>query len=176
MDLKCPDSGECENNLWSNLALLKPSDQIKFVIASRRDFDWTADAIRLLLRTTHNLAEGAGAAGLAGLRELRAELGGKAVAVILSGSNIDEVTLRRIVTGIPARHPIRCRVDDLHGHPCKAARGIRQADSARACEPSLRCLSAWHASAPQGDGSPRPARSRCVLDATRARGAMESGR
>ena len=29
MDLKCPDSGECENNLWSNLDLLKPSDQIK---------------------------------------------------------------------------------------------------------------------------------------------------
>ena len=46
MDLKCPDSGECENNLWSNLGLLKPSDQIKFVIASRRDFDWTVDAIR----------------------------------------------------------------------------------------------------------------------------------
>ena len=46
MDLKCPDSGECENNLWSNLALLKPIDQIKFVIASRRDFDWMAQAIR----------------------------------------------------------------------------------------------------------------------------------
>jgi 7-carboxy-7-deazaguanine synthase len=46
MDLKCPDSGECENNLWSNLALLKPSDQVKFVIASRRDFDWTAEVIR----------------------------------------------------------------------------------------------------------------------------------
>src|SRR5437764_1437033 len=46
MDLKCPDSGECENNLWSNLDLLKPSDQVKFVIASRRDFDWTAEVIR----------------------------------------------------------------------------------------------------------------------------------
>jgi 7-carboxy-7-deazaguanine synthase len=46
MDLKCPDSGECENNLWPNLALLKPFDQIKFVVASRRDFDWTAEAIR----------------------------------------------------------------------------------------------------------------------------------
>jgi 7-carboxy-7-deazaguanine synthase len=46
MDLKCPDSGECENNLWSNLAHLKPSDQIKFVIASRRDFDWTVEVIR----------------------------------------------------------------------------------------------------------------------------------
>ena len=46
MDLKCPDSGECENNLWANLDPLKPSDQIKFVIASRRDFDWTAEVIR----------------------------------------------------------------------------------------------------------------------------------
>ncbi len=45
MDLKCPDSGEMENNLWSNLDLLKPTDQIKFVIASRSDFDWTIDVI-----------------------------------------------------------------------------------------------------------------------------------
>ena len=45
MDLKCPDSGECLNNLWTNLDLLKPSDEIKFVIASRRDFDWTVETI-----------------------------------------------------------------------------------------------------------------------------------
>jgi 7-carboxy-7-deazaguanine synthase len=46
MDLKCPDSGECEGNLWSNLDLLKPTDQIKFVMASRLDFDWTVEIIR----------------------------------------------------------------------------------------------------------------------------------
>ena len=46
MDLKCPDSGECTGNRWSNLQLLKHSDEIKFVLASRRDFDWAADAIR----------------------------------------------------------------------------------------------------------------------------------
>jgi len=46
MDLKCPDSGECENNLWANVDSLKPSDQIKFVIASKRDFDWTEETIR----------------------------------------------------------------------------------------------------------------------------------
>jgi 7-carboxy-7-deazaguanine synthase len=45
MDLKCPDSGECENNYWPNLDRLKASDEIKFVIASRRDFDWAADTI-----------------------------------------------------------------------------------------------------------------------------------
>ena len=46
MDLKCPDSGECERNRWENLGHLKPTDQIKFVIASRRDFDWTAETVR----------------------------------------------------------------------------------------------------------------------------------
>src|SRR5215218_6506868 len=30
LDLKCPDSGESHRNLWSNLEVLKPSDQIKF--------------------------------------------------------------------------------------------------------------------------------------------------
>jgi 7-carboxy-7-deazaguanine synthase len=46
MDLKCPDSGECEGNHWENLQALKPSDQIKFVVASRRDFDWAKETVR----------------------------------------------------------------------------------------------------------------------------------
>lgn len=46
MDLKCPDSGEGHRNRWANLDVLKPADQIKFVIASRRDWDWAAGAIR----------------------------------------------------------------------------------------------------------------------------------
>jgi threonine dehydratase len=58
-----------------------------------------ADALRLLLRTTHNLAEGAGAAGLAGLLKLRDTLAGKTVGVVLSGANIDAVTLRRVLDG-----------------------------------------------------------------------------
>jgi threonine dehydratase len=58
-----------------------------------------AEAVRMLLRTTHNLAEGAGAAGLAGALALRATLAGKTVAIVLSGSNIDAATLRRVVTG-----------------------------------------------------------------------------
>jgi 7-carboxy-7-deazaguanine synthase len=46
MDLKCPDSGECPGNRWANLDVLKPTDQIKFVVASKADFDWSADVIR----------------------------------------------------------------------------------------------------------------------------------
>jgi 7-carboxy-7-deazaguanine synthase len=46
MDLKCPDSGESAGNRWENLEILKPADQIKFVIASPVDFDWAAGTIR----------------------------------------------------------------------------------------------------------------------------------
>ena len=58
-----------------------------------------AEAMRLLMRTTHNLVEPAGAAGLAGLFKLREELAGKKVAVILTGGNVDAATLRRVVEG-----------------------------------------------------------------------------
>lgn len=46
MDLKCPDSGESHRNRWANLDVLKPTDQIKFVIASRRDWDWAVAVVR----------------------------------------------------------------------------------------------------------------------------------
>jgi 7-carboxy-7-deazaguanine synthase len=46
MDLKCPDSGEEARNLWSNLDHLTARDEIKFVIASRRDYEWARDTIR----------------------------------------------------------------------------------------------------------------------------------
>ena len=46
MDLKCPDSEECERNRFENLAHLKSTDEIKFVLASRRDFDWAVATIR----------------------------------------------------------------------------------------------------------------------------------
>lgn len=46
MDLKPPDSGEEAANLLSNLDHLKPSDAIKVVIASRRDYEWTRELAR----------------------------------------------------------------------------------------------------------------------------------
>jgi 7-carboxy-7-deazaguanine synthase len=45
LDLKTPDSGECERNLWDNLPRLRPGDEVKFVIASRRDYEWSRDVI-----------------------------------------------------------------------------------------------------------------------------------
>jgi 7-carboxy-7-deazaguanine synthase len=46
VDLKCPDSGEVQRNLWSNLELLTPRDEVKFVIASRGDYEWARQTLR----------------------------------------------------------------------------------------------------------------------------------
>jgi 7-carboxy-7-deazaguanine synthase len=40
MDLKTPSSTEQHQNRYENIALLENKDQLKFVIASRLDFDW----------------------------------------------------------------------------------------------------------------------------------------
>jgi 7-carboxy-7-deazaguanine synthase len=40
LDIKTPGSGELAKNLWSNLALLKVSDEVKFVLCDRADYDW----------------------------------------------------------------------------------------------------------------------------------------
>ena len=40
VDIKTPDSGESTQNLWSNMALLTPHDQLKFVICSEDDYRW----------------------------------------------------------------------------------------------------------------------------------------
>jgi 7-carboxy-7-deazaguanine synthase len=46
MDLKCPGSGECDRNLWSNLDHLSASDEVKFVLADRTDYEWARATIR----------------------------------------------------------------------------------------------------------------------------------
>ena len=59
--------------------------------------DELADGVRLALRTTHNLAEGAGAASLAAAMKLRAGLSGKKIVCVMSGGNIDRATLKRVL-------------------------------------------------------------------------------
>jgi threonine dehydratase len=55
------------------------------------------EAIVRLLRTTHNLAEGAGAAPVAAAWKKRQELQGQKVVMVLSGGNIDLATLRWVL-------------------------------------------------------------------------------
>lgn len=45
MDLKCPSSGMVKKNLYDNINYLKPTDELKFVIGNREDYDWTLDII-----------------------------------------------------------------------------------------------------------------------------------
>jgi 7-carboxy-7-deazaguanine synthase len=45
MDLKCPGSGEVARNRWENLGCLRPTDEIKFVIGAREDYDWMKEKI-----------------------------------------------------------------------------------------------------------------------------------
>ena len=61
--------------------------------------DDTAEAMRVLLRTTHQLPEPAGAIALAGLLAERAAVAGERVAVILSGGNCDAAILTEVLAG-----------------------------------------------------------------------------
>ena len=45
LDIKCPGSGESGNNRWENLSDLRATDEIKFVVAGRGDYDWASRVI-----------------------------------------------------------------------------------------------------------------------------------
>jgi threonine dehydratase len=59
--------------------------------------DELAAGVRLALRATHNLAEGAGAASIAAALKLRDTLAGKKVVAVMSGGNIDAHKLERVL-------------------------------------------------------------------------------
>ena len=45
MDLKCPSSGEVARNRFENIAHLKATDEVKFVIGTQEDYDWAKEQI-----------------------------------------------------------------------------------------------------------------------------------
>jgi 7-carboxy-7-deazaguanine synthase len=46
LDVKTPGSGEVEANVWSNLDRLQATDEVKFVVCDRADFDWAVVVVR----------------------------------------------------------------------------------------------------------------------------------
>ena len=56
-----------------------------------------AEAMRLLLRMTRHAGGGRRGRGLAGLLRLRTTLAGQQVGIVLSGANVDEASLRRVM-------------------------------------------------------------------------------
>ena len=59
--------------------------------------DELASGVRLALRATHNLAEGAGAAAIAAAYQRRDELAGLRVVCVMSGGNIDQAKLKMVL-------------------------------------------------------------------------------
>ena len=63
LDLKCPSSNMESKNLWENLDYIKKTDEIKFVIGNKTDYDWVKKTIKknnlekkclLLISPVHN--------------------------------------------------------------------------------------------------------------------------
>lgn len=52
LDVKTPGSGELENNVWNNLTHLKKTDEVKFVLCSRADYEWAKE-----LLATHHITD-----------------------------------------------------------------------------------------------------------------------
>ncbi len=50
IDVKCPGSGEAEKNHWANLERLRPTDEIKFVMKDRADYEYARAVV-----TKHDL-------------------------------------------------------------------------------------------------------------------------
>ena len=46
MDIKCPGSGASGKNRWENIETLSARDEVKFVIGSREDYEWSRDIVQ----------------------------------------------------------------------------------------------------------------------------------
>jgi threonine dehydratase len=79
--------------------------------------DQIAEAIRIIYRTTHNCAEGAGAAALAGLIKERDQLHGRRAGVIMSGQNIDSMCLQTVLAGGTPRVDSEGKWENELGNP-----------------------------------------------------------
>lgn len=62
-------------------------------------------AIRAIFDDTSNVAEGAGAAGVAAVLKEKGQLRGKRVATVISGGNVDRQILARVLNGVPEEKP-----------------------------------------------------------------------
>jgi 7-carboxy-7-deazaguanine synthase len=45
LDVKTPGSGEVDKNLWANITLLKPKDEVKFVLCDQADYAWAKQVL-----------------------------------------------------------------------------------------------------------------------------------
>lgn len=63
VDVKTPSSGMSEKNLWANMSHLAATDEVKFVVSDRHDFDWMTEIMKrygLIGRVTVDVSPAAG--------------------------------------------------------------------------------------------------------------------
>lgn len=101
---KRPISTESANTVADGLATRMPfelpfamfqNELDDMVLVTEEEIE---ESMRLLIRTTHNLVEGAAAAPFAAIAKMRDEFEGKKVVGIMTGGNVDSATLKRILT------------------------------------------------------------------------------
>jgi 7-carboxy-7-deazaguanine synthase len=112
MDLKTPDSGECDANAWSNIEHLTARDEVKFVLCSRRDYEWARDAI-----AEHDLSRRVGAVLLSAVAAVEA---GEHVRGIGEGLSLCDLARWVLADGLSAR--IQTQLHKLIWEP--TARGV----------------------------------------------------
>ncbi|MDQ6973913.1 MAG: radical activating enzyme family protein, partial [Mariprofundaceae bacterium] len=50
IDVKTPASGEVQRNRWSNFENLQPHDEVKFVLSSREDYEWSCGILQKMFK------------------------------------------------------------------------------------------------------------------------------
>ncbi len=100
-----PDPSESARTFADGIAVRMPNPAAVAEIRAGADHvvvvtdDEIAEAMRLLFRTTHQVAEGAGAAGCAGLMQERDQWRGKRVGIVMTGGNIDPHLFAMVLGG-----------------------------------------------------------------------------
>ncbi len=46
VDIKCPQSQMSDRMYWDNLKVLRPQDEVKFVLSNKRDYQWAKEVLR----------------------------------------------------------------------------------------------------------------------------------
>lgn len=55
IDVKCPKSGMEHKNLWANMPLIAPKDEVKFVVMDREDYEYSREIISKYALTQRNI-------------------------------------------------------------------------------------------------------------------------
>ena len=143
VDVKCPGSGESARNHWPNLDLLRPADEVKFVIQDRADYEFARDVV-----DRHGLAATVrGRALLAGARRARAAGPGRvdprrpaAGAAAAAGAQVHlgGPCPRRLSRAAEGRRPAERRPRLVHGRRHRARGGLRALRADRRVRPAPR--------------------------------------